>query len=131
MTPARRIGLVLVLLWFVASGLGHFIVNDIEVEGLPGWVPMPQAVVLAVGLLELVCAVGLLRRRTRRAAGRGLIALTLLVTPAHYYLVQNPILSELPYWLLIARLPFQALLIVLIYWTTSRVGRRRRGYRRV
>ena len=122
---------MLVFLWFAASGLGHFIVTDVEVQVLPKWLPMARAVVLGTGLLELICTIGLVRRRTRRAAGWGLIALTLFVTPAHFYLMQNPVLTDLPYWLLVARLPFQALLIGLIYWGTSRVGRRRRGYRRV
>ena len=63
-------------------------------------------------------AAGLLWRPTRRLAGIMLFLLTLAVTPAHIYMLQRPELFNIPYGLLIARLPLQAALLALIAWAT-------------
>ena len=51
----------------------------------------------------------------------GLFALTLAVTPSHFYMLQRPDLFDVPYWLLVLRLPIQALLLELIWWSSKRV----------
>ena len=43
--------------------------------------------------------------RTRRAAGIGLFVLTILVTPVHICMLQSPELFDVPYWVLILRVP--------------------------
>ena len=48
----------------------------------------------------------------------GLFALTILVTPVHVYMLQRPELFEVPYWLLVLRLPVQGALLALIAWST-------------
>jgi uncharacterized membrane protein len=70
-------------------------------------------------VLELLGAAGLLHRSTRRAAGIGLFVLTLLVTPAHFYMLQRPELFDVPYWALVLRLPVQVALLWLIAWSTK------------
>lgn len=72
---------------------------------------------LVSGVFELLGAAGLLWRPTRRFAGLGLFALTILVTPAHLYMLQRPELFEVPYWALVARLPLQVALLALIAWS--------------
>ena len=91
---------------------------------MPPIVPWPRAVVLISGVLELVGAAGLLWQPTRRAAGLGLFALTIAVTPAHFYMLQRPELFPVPYWTLVLRLPVQVALLALIAWSTA-VPRRR------
>ena len=81
---------------------------------VPPYVPWPRAVVLVSGLFELLGAAGLLWRPTRRFAGLGLFALTILVTPAHLYMLQRPELFDVPYWALVLRLPLQVALLALI-----------------
>jgi uncharacterized membrane protein len=61
----------------------------------------------------------LLWRPTRRAAGVGLFALTLAITPVHIYMLQWPELFDVPYWALLLRLPLQAALLALIAWTVA------------
>ena len=60
----------------------------------------------------------LLYRPTRRAAGIGLFALTILVTPANVYMLQQHDSFAIPLWILIARLPMQAALLAVIWWST-------------
>lgn len=116
----RIAGLGVVFLWFLLGGIAHFALTDLEMRIVPPWFPWPRAAVLASGVFELLGAAGLCWRRTRRAAGIGLFVLTLAVTPAHVYMLQQPELFDVPYWALVLRLPVQAALLVLILWSTKR-----------
>jgi len=112
------VGLGFVFLWFAIGGVAHFAATSTEMRIVPPYIPWPRAVVLVSGVFELLGAAGLLFQRTRRAAGIGLFALTIAVTPAHIYMLQRPDLFAVPYWALILRLPLQAALLALIAWCT-------------
>jgi len=114
----RRIGLILVFLWFLFGGVAHFSLTDVEMRIVPPAIPWPRAAVLISGVFELLGAVGILIPATRRAAGIGLFLLTIAVTPANIYMLQHAELFNVPRWALIVRLPFQALLLALILWST-------------
>jgi uncharacterized membrane protein len=114
----RRVGIGFVFLWFAIGGVAHFAATSTEMRIVPPYIPWPHAVVLVSGVFELLGAAGLLLARTRRAAGIGLLALTIAVTPAHVYMLQRPELFGVPYWALILRLPLQAALLLLIAWST-------------
>jgi uncharacterized membrane protein len=116
---ARLAGLAFVFLWFAIGGVAHFVATETEMRIVPPWMPWPRAAVLASGVFELLGAAGLLWRPTRRWAGIGLFALTLTVTPAHFYMLQRPeLFPSIPYWALIVRLPVQVALLALIAWST-------------
>ena len=121
----QRAGIGFVFLWVLIGGAAHFVATDLEMRIVPPWVPWPRAAVLVSGALELLGAAGLLWRPTRRAAGIGLFALTLAVTPAHFYMLQRPELFGVPVWALWLRLPLQLGLLGLIAWSTF--GRQRRA----
>jgi len=115
---AKRVGRAIVFLWFLIGGIAHFVATDTEVRLVPPYVPWPLAAVWASGVFELLGAGALLFAGTRRAAGIGLIALTLCVTPVHIYMLQRPELFAVPYWALVLRLPLQVALLVLIAWSS-------------
>ena len=121
----RRIGLGFVCLWFLIGGIAHFVATEVEMTIVPPWIPWPRAAVLVSGVFELLGAAGLLWQPTRRAAGWGLFALTIAVTPAHFYMLQHAELFNVPYWALVLRLPVQVALLALIVWSTQ-PGRRLR-----
>jgi uncharacterized membrane protein len=52
-------------------------------------------------------------------AGLGQMALTVAVTLAHIYKMQQPELFGVPIWALWVRLPTQAGLLGLIWWSTA------------
>lgn len=112
-------GVAFVFLWFFVGGIAHFAVTELEMRIVPPWVPWPRAVVLVSGVAELLGAAGLLWRPTRRAAGIGLLLLTIAVTPAHFYMLQRPELFGVPVWALWLRLPIQLALLGLIAWCTA------------
>ena len=114
----RWAGLAFVFLWFAIGGLAHFVLTETEMRIVPPYVPWPRAMVLLSGVFELLGAAGLLWRPSRRAAGIGLFLLTLAVTPANVYMLQHAELFPFaPHWVLVARLPLQVLLLVLIAWS--------------
>ena len=115
-----RIGLAVVFLWFLVGGIAHFVATDLEMRIVPPCIPWPRAAVFVSGAFELLGAAALLWERTRRLGGLGLFALTILVTPAHFYMLQRPELFGVPYWMLVARLPLQVALLALIAWSTAR-----------
>ena len=121
MTTMRRAGLAFVFLWFFIGGLAHFFATATEMRIVPPYIPWPRAAVLVSGVFELLGAAGLLWKPTRRAAGIGLFVLTLAVTPAHFYMLQEPqLFPSIPYWALIVRLPVQVALLWLIVWSSWR-----------
>lgn len=116
----QRAGLTVVFLWFAIGGVAHFVLTATEMRIVPPSIPWPRAAVLVSGVFELLGAAGLVPAATRRAAGVGLVLLTLAVTPAHLYMLQRPELFGVPLWALWLRLPLQAALLWLIVWSTWR-----------
>lgn len=131
MTPLRRAGLAFVFLWFFIGGIAHFVATATEMRIVPPYIPWPRAMVLISGAFELIGAAGLLWKPTRRAAGIGLFLLTIAVTPANIYMLQEPqLFPSVPYWALILRLPLQVALLALIAWSTWRIDRTDSNHRR-
>ena len=67
-------------------------------------------------MLEILGALGVLWSKTRRLAGFGLLMLTIAVTPANVYMLQEADHFAVPQWLLWLRLPLQGGLLLLIWW---------------
>ena len=120
---AQFAGLAFVFLWFFIGGIMHFAATATEARIVPPWMPWPVTAVLVSGVFELLGAAGILMPATRRAACAGLFLLTLVVTPAHIYMLQRPELFPVPVWALWLRLPIQAALLWLIVWSTWRPRR--------
>ncbi len=118
---ALRAAVAFVFLWFFLGGIAHFVFTEAEMRIVPPYIPWPRGAVLVSGAFELLGAVALLWPPTRRAAAWGLFALTLAVTPAHFYMLQQPeLFPSVPYWALVLRLPLQVALLALIAWIASR-----------
>jgi len=120
MSIARRIGLGLVFAFFLIGGIAHFAYAAAEISIIPPYVPYPRVVNAFVGVCELLGAAGLLLPFSRRAAGVGLILLAIAVTPANVFMLQHAErYPDVPVWLLVARLPAQLLLLMLIGWSSG------------
>jgi len=115
----KRLCLGFVFLWFFIGGIAHFAATAAEVLIVPPYVPHPRAIVWISGAFELAGAAGLLVPVSRRLAGFGLFLLTLAVTPANIYMIQESQDFAVPYWILVARLPLQVLLLAAILWGTA------------
>jgi uncharacterized membrane protein len=125
LTLGKGAGVAIVFLFFLLGGVAHFAFADAELRIMPPTLPYPQLINAFVGVCEIAGALGLLVRRARRLAGYGLMALTVCVTPANVYMLQHAdLFADIPRWVLIARLPMQAALLVLIGWSSSAFARR-------
>lgn len=115
----KKIALTVVFIWFSVGGIGHFLAPDFFLKIVPPDLPLRIQAVYISGFFELVGAFGLLLRKLRKAAGFGLIMLTIAVTPANIYMWQHPqLFPQLPALILALRLVLQIVLIVCIYWAT-------------
>jgi len=80
--PLRRDAMIVVAA-FLASGTTHLVRPQVFEPLMPRWIPAHREVVLASGVAELVCAVGLLLPPTRRLAGLASAALLVGVFPGN------------------------------------------------
>jgi len=119
MRLGRKAALAGVFLWFFIGGIAHFAATDAEMRIVPPWLAAPRLLVLISGVFELLGAFGVLYRPTRNMAGWGLILLTIAVTPANIYMLEQASqYPSVPYWALVLRLPLQVALLVCIWWST-------------
>jgi uncharacterized membrane protein len=114
----QRAAFVLVFSWFAVGGYFHFAATDTEMRIVPPYLPWPRAIVLASGVFEVLGAAGMLIPVVRRAAGVGLLLLTIAVTPANVYMLQHAERFQIATWVLEARLVLQVLMLALILWST-------------
>lgn len=125
----RRGSLMFLVALFGVAGVMHFLRPESFLSIVPAFLPRPDLVVAVSGIAELLGAAGLVWRRTRRAAGIGLIMLLVAVFPANIKMLADAISHDAsPLWqaALWARLPLQPLLIWMI-WRTRKPGKRVSG----
>mgnify|MGYP001549675822 CR=1 FL=1 len=127
MTAARLASVRTVLrLVMAAFFLGGFVLHMTAVDALvsitPDWVPVPRAVVLTTGWLELAGAIGLMLPQTRRVAGVALALYILAVWPANIHqAVAHIVVPPIPdsWWYHGPRLALQP---VLAWWALFCAG---------
>ncbi len=114
--PARPYGRWLLALFFVAAGANHFINPAPYLSMMPAYLPAPKALVDLSGVAEILGGLGVLHPRTRVFSGWGLILLLFAVFPANLQVALHGWPgTNLPSWILWARLPLQLLLIAWVY----------------
>ncbi|MES2759355.1 MAG: DoxX family protein [Pseudomonadota bacterium] len=109
-------GRALLAAFFIAAGVMHFVLPDAYAGVMPAWLGWHAELVAISGACEIAGGIGLLVPRLRRAAGWGLILLSLAVLPANVQMLLDGVGDGRPAWqiaLLIVRLPLQA---ALIWW---------------
>ena len=121
LSTAQKIGVVLAAVFYVSSGILHFLRPEFYLRIMPPYIPWHVAMVQVSGFFEILGGLGLLIPATRRAAAWGLVALLIAVFPANLYMATNPIetgaasMAPMLRW---GRLPVQLLLIWWVLWCT-------------
>jgi uncharacterized membrane protein len=116
---------ILLALFFIAAGVLHFIFPQQYASVVPAWLPWHSGLVAISGLCEIAGGIGVLPSQTRKAAGIGLILLSLAVLPANVQMLLDAQADGKASWiiaLLWLRLPLQLLLIAWI-WQATRLRR--------
>ena len=98
---------------FVTSGIVHLARPETYEPIMPKVVPAHREIILASGVLEIVCAVGLLHPATRRLAGWASLGVLLGVYPANFKMAGDAMQTENKSFQAVAlgRLPLQIPLI--------------------
>jgi uncharacterized membrane protein len=116
---SARVGLTALL---VVTALGHFARTEGMAAMLPRWVPHRSEIVLATGVLELLGAVELWIPGLTRTTGALLIVMFLGFLPVNVSAAVNRVEfggHDLGPVYLLARVPFQLLLVAWTYWATG------------
>ena len=93
---------------------------------MPPFLPWPMALINISGAAEILGGAGVLVPRARRFSGWGLIALLVAVFPANIFAAMHGIHGgALERVILIARLPFQVVLIAWVYRICASLDRQR------
>jgi uncharacterized membrane protein len=106
---------------FVVAGALHFLVPGTYERIMPSYLPLHRELVYLSGALEILGGMGMLSKRTRSAAGIGLVLLLLAVWPANLQMLLDARAADKPSWWIVflwARLPLQLLLILWV-WRAS------------
>lgn len=98
---------------FAVSGAVHLVRPQVFEPIVPAALPARRALVHASGVLELVCAAGLLHPRSRRAAGWASAGLLLAIFPANVKMASDARRTRRPAFTAatLARLPLQVPMI--------------------
>ena len=113
---AARVGTIIM---FLQAGVLHLINPQAFVYMIEDMLPYPKAMVLISGITEIVFALGLLWKKTRRPAALLLMIQLLAMFPANINVAVNglPAPGDLPseQWYIWSRLLFQPLYIYWVY----------------
>ncbi len=109
----KKIALYGFSLFFIVAGIGHFVLSSFFLMAIPEWVPMPLGIVYVSGVMEILLAIGLLFRKTRRQTGILIAIFLILIFPVNIYMTMIPEKLDIPVFVLWLRLPLQ---LVFIWW---------------
>ncbi len=117
MKRIKLIGLYLMAAFYLFTGVSHLLKTEDFIKVIPPFLPWPYAIAILSGAAEIILAIGLLPKKTRRWAAWGVIALLICVFPAnvYMYLARETKFTEFPAWALLIRLPLQLVLIAWAY----------------
>lgn len=109
--------------FFIVAGCGHFLLPKSYLAIMPPYLPFPLVLIALSGCAEIAGGIAILIPLLRPLAGWGLISLLVAVFPANIYAFQNGMSLSghlIPNWILLLRLPIQALFIYWVYWSCCR-----------
>ena len=115
------ISMSLMALFYVIAGINHFRDPGMYLAMMPPYLPAHDALIFLSGLAEVLLGIGLLWPKTRKISAWGIVALLIAIFPAnlYMYLIRETAFPNIPEWTLIARLPFQLVLIAWAYTYTK------------
>lgn len=107
---------------YVAAGLNHFRNPRFYLRLMPPYLPVPQLLNQASGIIEILLGILLLSKSTRPVAAWGIAAMLCIFMLVHIYMLQQALrqpayfMSPVAAWL---RLLLQPVLIAWALWYTQ------------
>lgn len=117
----KNISLIIMTVFYLVSGINHFLHPDNYYPLIPPYLPFPQFINITSGVAEIVLSALLIFPTTRKVGAYGIVILLILFIPTHIYMIQKggcmSIKICLPAWVAWVRLfPLQFILIVWARW---------------
>ncbi len=109
-----------IAIFFIVAGANHFRTPEIYYAMMPTWITAPKLINEISGACEMLGGIGLLIPATRRCAGWGLLALLVSVFPANVHVALQGHMDGTNFspWILWARLPFQPVMMLWVWWVS-------------
>jgi uncharacterized membrane protein len=122
MSGAKRALLLVMGVFYVVAGVGHFVTPTAYLPMMPPWLPAHAALIFLSGLAEVLLGIAVLVPATRRLAAWGIVLLLIAIFPANIHIAVNnvPLFGATEgagIWNWV-RLPFQLVLIAWAIWYT-------------
>ncbi len=76
------------IVFYAFAGTYHFINPNFYLGLIPDYLPCPLMINYIAGVVEVVLAIGIVFKPTRRLAAFGLIAMLVAFIPSHVYFIQ-------------------------------------------
>jgi len=116
MSKLRLAAKVLLGVFFILAGIGHFVRPGVYLKIMPPYLPWPLGLVYLSGVCEVGLGILVLIPRYTRWAAWGLIALLIAVFPANVHMAVHPELYPgIPPVALWLRLPLEGFFIAWAY----------------
>ena len=117
----KKISLVLLIVLYAVAGVNHFIHPAGYYSIIPRYLPSPYLINILAGIAELLAAVLLLFKTTRKWGAYFVIVMLIAFIPAHIYMIQKGGCMGkeicIPLWGAWLRLvPLQFILIAWAWW---------------
>lgn len=118
MRRAKKISLVIQVIFYLAAGINHFRSPGGYLAIIPGWLPWHHLINILAGCFEITFAVLLIFPLTRRIAAIGIILMLIAFLPVHIAMIGHAPLklgsiTVTPFMAWIRLVIFQPLLM---YW---------------
>jgi uncharacterized membrane protein len=116
----KRIARVVLGVAFIVAGLNHFWQPRFYRAIMPPYIPEHELMVALSGYAEVILGALVFVPRLHQITRAGLVALLIAIFPANLHMALNPErYSQVPEWLLWARLPLQAVMVAWVLWAVE------------
>ncbi len=120
----KKISQILMIVFYITTGLFHFLRPSSFIKIMPSWLPMHNVVNIISGGCEILFALLLVFPFTRAVAAWCIIVLLIAVFPANIQMMLNYYYENDPgLWLTVLRLPLQIVLIIWAFGFTRPVNK--------
>ena len=110
----NQISRLVMCLLYIAAGINHFIQPLFYIKIMPGYFPIPLALIYISGVCEIAFGILVFFKKYRKTACWLIIAMLIAFLPIHIQmLIDNYSKNGLLFWISVIRIPLQ---FVLILW---------------
>jgi uncharacterized membrane protein len=121
MSTLKKISLVVLIIGYIGAGINHFRIPEFYIGIIPKYLPYPEILNILAGIFEILFALMLTYKPTRKIAAWGIVLMLIAFLPVHIDMLSGHTMLNgkpvLPVWAWV-RVFFQPVLIAWAWWYT-------------